>query len=169
MDLERAQRGGGVRREERVARARGEDDDAALLQVAHRTAADVGLGDLGYLDRRHHPRVGALPLERVLKRQRVQDRGEHPHVVGGRAVHSRGGAGQAAVDVAGADDDGHLHPALGEVRDLASDPLDALGVGSVLQGTHQRLAGELEKDSLEDGVGHAGRQGIGGSSGQTQR
>ena len=46
VDLERAQRGGGVGREERVAGAGGEDHDPALLEVAHRAAADVGLGDL---------------------------------------------------------------------------------------------------------------------------
>ena len=47
VDLGGAQRGGGVGREERVAGAGGEDHDAALLEVAHRAAADVGLGDLG--------------------------------------------------------------------------------------------------------------------------
>ena len=45
-DLERAQRGGGVGREERVAGAGGEDHDAALLEVADRAAADVRLRDL---------------------------------------------------------------------------------------------------------------------------
>ena len=40
----------GVGGEERVARAGGEDHDAALLEVADRAAADVRLGDLG--DRR---------------------------------------------------------------------------------------------------------------------
>src|SRR5436309_5587816 len=40
-DLERAQRGGRVGGEERVARARREDDDAALLQVPNRPAPYV--------------------------------------------------------------------------------------------------------------------------------
>ena len=92
MDLERAQRGGGVGGEERVAGAGGEDHDAALLEVAHRAAADVGLGDLGDRDRRLHARVHAVLLERVLQRQRVEDGREHAHVVAGRAVHARGGA-----------------------------------------------------------------------------
>ena len=73
-DLERAQRRRGVGREERVAGAGGEDDDAALLEVAHGAAADVRLGDLLHLDRRQHARVGAVPLERLLHRERVEDR-----------------------------------------------------------------------------------------------
>ena len=46
VDLERPQRRRGVGGEERVAGARGEDHDPALLEVAHRAAPDVGLGDL---------------------------------------------------------------------------------------------------------------------------
>ena len=45
-DLERAQGGGGVGGEERVAGAGGEDHHPALLQMADRPAADVRLGDL---------------------------------------------------------------------------------------------------------------------------
>ena len=59
VDLERPQRRRGVGREERVARARGEDHDPALLEVAHGAAPDVGLGDLGDRDRGLHARVTA--------------------------------------------------------------------------------------------------------------
>ena len=89
VDLEGAQGGRRVGREERVAGAGGEDHDAALLEVPHRAAADVGLGDLRDRDRRLHARDRAGALERVLERQRVQDRGEHAHVVAGGAVHAR--------------------------------------------------------------------------------
>ena len=68
MDLDGAQRGRRVGREERVAGARREDHDAPLLEVAHRAAADVRLGDLGDRDRRLHARVDALLLQRVLQR-----------------------------------------------------------------------------------------------------
>ena len=54
-DLERAQGGGRVGGEERVAGAAGEDDDPLLLEVADRPAPDVGLGDLLHRDRRLHP------------------------------------------------------------------------------------------------------------------
>ena len=68
--------------------AGGEDDDAALLEMAHRPPADVRLGDLLHVDRREHARVGAVPLERLLHGERVQHGREHPHVVAGRAVHA---------------------------------------------------------------------------------
>ncbi len=120
VDLERSQRGGGVGREERVARAGGEDHDAALLEVAHRAPPDVGLRDLLDRDRGQHARVRRLVLERVLQRKCVQDGGEHAHVVGGRAVHPLRGALQAAVDVAAAHDDRDLHPAVGHALDLVA-------------------------------------------------
>ena len=52
---QRAQRGRRIGREERVAGARREDHDAALLEVADRPPPDVRLGDLGHVDRRHAP------------------------------------------------------------------------------------------------------------------
>ena len=47
-------------------------------------------------------------LERVLQRQRIQDGGEHAHVVGGGAVHALAAGRQPAPDVAAADDDRDL-------------------------------------------------------------
>ena len=104
-----------------------EDHDPALLEVADRAAADVGLGDLGDLDRRHHAGVGTRLLERVLERQRVEHRGQHPHVVGGGPVHAGRRALEAAVDVAGADHDRDLHPRAATLVDLVRDPLDPSG------------------------------------------
>jgi hypothetical protein len=68
VHLDGAQRGGGVRGEERVARARGEDDDAPLLQVAHRAAADVRLGHLGDGQGALQAHDDAHLLQRVLQR-----------------------------------------------------------------------------------------------------
>ena len=155
MDLQSAQRRGGVGGEERVARAGGEDDHAALLEVAHRAAADVGLGHLLDVDRRHHPRVLADLLQRILQGERVQHRRQHSHVVAGCPVHAGCRTLQAAVDVAGADDDRHLHPALADGRDLARDPLDLGAVGAVIALPHQRLPRELQEDAAEFGLGLA--------------
>ena len=52
-DLDRAQARGGVGREERIARARREDRDSALFEVAHRAAANIVLANLVDLQRRH--------------------------------------------------------------------------------------------------------------------
>ena len=155
VDLERAQGGGGVRGEERVAGAGREDDDARLLEVAHRAPPDVGLGDLGDRDRALHAGVHAEPLERVLERQRVEHRGQHAHVVAGGAVHALlGRGGQAAEDVAGALHDRDLDAAVVHALDLRRDRLDALRVGAVFEVAHERLPRQLEEDALEGGPGH---------------
>ena len=64
LDLAGAQGGRGVGGEERVARARDEDDHAAFFQVADRLADDVRLGDVLDLDGRLHARFHADVLER---------------------------------------------------------------------------------------------------------
>src|SRR3954451_3894279 len=151
VDLAGAQRGGGVRREERVAGAGREDHDAPLLEVAHRTAADVRLGDLADVERRLHARMDVELLERVLQLERVEDDREHPHVVGGRAVHPLGRARDAAVDVAGAEHDRDLDPAVVDALDLLRDLAQALKVGAVLEVAHERLARQLEQDAPEYG------------------
>src|SRR3954454_10961128 len=149
VDLDRAQRRRGVRGEERIDGAGGEDDDAALLEVAHRAAADVGLGHLLHVDGRLHPRVDVALLQRVLELERVEHDGEHPHVVRGGAVHARGGAGDPAVDVARAQDDRDLHAAIVHALDLLGDGAQALRVGPVVEGAHQRLPRQLDQDPLE--------------------
>ena len=61
--------------------------------------------------------------------------------------------GDAAVDVAAADDDRELEPLGLDLADLARDRLDRLRVGAVLVPAHQRLAGELQEDAAEGGSG----------------
>jgi hypothetical protein len=153
-DLERAQRRRRVGGEERVARARGEDDDPVLLEVADRAPADVRLGDLCDLDRRLDARRCAQPLEAVLQRQRVEHGREHARVVGGRAVHALGRRGHAPVEVPGADHDRDLDPVLVDVDDLGRDRLHGLKVDAVLARPHQRLPGQLEEDAMERRLRH---------------
>ena len=57
MDLHRPERRRRVGREVGVARASGEDDDAALLEVALGAPPDVRLGDLADLDGGLHART----------------------------------------------------------------------------------------------------------------
>ena len=119
-DLQRPQGSRRIRREERVAGSRGEDDDAPFLEVPHGAPADVRLGYLLHLDRREHTGVGAVPLERLLDGEGVQHRGEHAHVVAGGAVHAFSGGGHPTVDVAAADHDRDLEPAGPHVDELAA-------------------------------------------------
>ena len=103
--------------------------------MAHGIAAHAGL-DPGF-------------LERVLERERVQHGRKHSHVVAGGAVHPAGRGGEPAVDVAAADHDRHLDAAAVHGGDLRGDRLDPLGIGSVGEAAHQRLARELEQDAAE--------------------
>ena len=153
------QRGRGIGREERVAGAGREDHDLALLEVAQRLAADVGLGDLIGAQRRLHARFHALSPQRVLQRERVHERGEHPHVVGGCTVHASSSRSDAPEDVAPADDDRHLDTEPYDLRDLGDDAIDHLAVDPVGVGAHQRLAGQLEQDALVRGRARRRRHG----------
>ncbi len=71
--------------------------------------------------RRQHARVRAARLERVLQRQRVDDRRQHAHVVGVRAVHAARAGGDAAEDVAAADHQRDLDAQAVDVDDLVGD------------------------------------------------
>jgi hypothetical protein len=119
--------------------------------VPQRPAADVGLGDLAHVQRRLDAHVRAGLLQGVLELHRVDEDGEHPHVVAGRAVHAGGDAGDAAVDVPAARHDGDLDPARVHARDLLGDRVHAVGVGAVLERAHQGLARDLQEDPLEGG------------------
>ena len=109
MDLHRPQAGGGVGGEIRVAGSRREEDHAPFLQVPHRAPSDVRLGQLLHLDGALHAGEDPELLQRVLKRQRVDHRGQHAHVVGAGAVHAFGRGGDPAEDVAAADHHAHFH------------------------------------------------------------
>ena len=107
---------------------------------------DVRLGDLVHRDRGHHPRRHAGPLERVLEGQAVHHRREHADVVAGRPVHPAGGGGEAAEDVAAADDDADLDAEAVDLGDLPGDEHADGRVDAVLAVAEERLAGQLEQD-----------------------
>ena len=147
-DLGGAQAGGGVGAEEGIAGAGGEDDDAALFEVAHGAPADVGLGDLADLDRRHHARRHALALERVLQGEGIDHRRQHAHVVASGAVGARGRSADAAKDVAAADHQRELEAEPADVADLGGDRLQDGDVDPVRHFAHQGFAAQLEQDTL---------------------
>ena len=99
--------------------------------------------------------VTPLLLERVLQRERVDDRREHAHVVGGRAVH-------AACALA-ARPRKRLPPPMTtavwtpscwispmSLGDLRGDG----GIDAELLLAHEGFAGQLEEDAMIDGSGH---------------
>ena len=153
-DFHGAQRGGGVRGEERVARAAGEDDDAALLQMAHSAAIGVGLAEAVHLHRGHDARGNLQPLNGVLHGDAVDGRAQHAHVVGVDGGHLRRGALTAAPDVARADDDGDLGAGLVQLADDGGHAVDLLEVEQAAVFA-QRLTAELDEYALvfvHDGI-----------------
>ena len=149
VDLHRAQRRCGVGREVRIARPPGEDHHPPLLEVPHRPPPDVRLGDLPDLDRGLHPRRDVRLLERVLEREAVDDRREHPHVVALRAVHPLARPFEPAEDVAAADDDPALHAERVHVGELGGEAAeDVGGDAEAAGGPAEGLAAQLEDDPL---------------------
>ena len=114
--------------------------------MAHGAAADERLGDLADVDRRLHAGGHAPLLQGVLEGEGVDHRGEHAHVVAGHAVDAAVAGGEAADDVAAADDDRHLDPEVWMSR--ISSAMAATTASSMPNGcvAHQGLAGDLEED-----------------------
>ena len=154
VDLAGAQRRCGVGGEVRVARTGCEDNDVALLQMAHGTTTDVGLAHLVHLDSAHNTAGRVVALDGVLQGECVHDGGEHADVVGLSAVHATGGTGDAAEDVAPAHDDADLDALLVKGLDIASESIGDGGVDAVLALPHQRLTGQLQKNALVLVVSH---------------
>ena len=83
----------------------------------------------------------------VLQRQRVDDGGEHAHVVAGDAVAALRGHRHAAEDVAAADDDADLDAERPRLGNVGRDPVDHRNVDAEMLVAHQRLARRLEQDA----------------------
>ena len=109
--------------------------------------ADIGLADRVHLDGGLHARIHARPLERVLHGKRVHDRRQHAHIVGRPALHALGRAGQAAEDVAAANDDAQFNPGFVNRSDFFRHSLDGRHVQANALLAHQDLAGDLQQDA----------------------
>jgi hypothetical protein len=126
--------------------------------MADGAPADERLRHRAHLNRRDDARVHALLLDGVLQRQRVDDGGQHAHVVGSRAVHAARAGGDAAEDVAAADHDGGLNPHALDLGDVTRDLRRDRRIDPVVLSAHQGFAGELEEDAF---VGERRRVGHG--------
>src|ERR1019366_522853 len=102
LDFQSAQGGGGIGGKVGIGGARRENHDTPLFQVTDGAAPDVRLGHLVHFDGAHHARRNAHLFEGVAEGQRIDDRGQHAHVVAGDAVHAAGSGGHTTKDVAAA-------------------------------------------------------------------
>ena len=104
-------------------------------------AADERLGDLIHFDRGLHAGVDVLLFEGVLQSQRVDDRGQHSHVVSGNAVHVLGLLGNPAEEVSAANYDRDLHAKGIDVGEFSGNLVNAGGVNTETLRSGQRLTG----------------------------
>src|SRR5207302_328874 len=147
-DLHRAQRGGRVGGEIRIAGARREDDHTLLFQVSDRAPADVGFGQLAHFDGGLNAGDRALFLERVLQGERVEHGGQHAHVIGRGPLHAAVGGVDPPVDVPPADDQRDLDAHRGDLRDLRRDVLDHPRVDPERLVAGKHFSADLQQDAL---------------------
>ena len=101
-----------------------------------------------HLDGAHHAAIHAVLLKAVLQGQRVDDRGEHAHVVALRAVHALRGALDATIDVTAAHDHGNLDAVVIGGLDCLRDALRNRRIDAEVTLAHQGLARELQQDTV---------------------
>jgi len=130
-----------------MACACGKNDHSSFLQVPKGPATDKRLCHVLHLDGRENPRFHPSIFQGVLQGERVDDGGQHPHVVGGVAVHLsliRGGG--APPDVSSTDHNPKL-------KSRGEDPFDLMGetqddrMGEMVGRVSQRFAGEFQEES----------------------
>jgi hypothetical protein len=129
-DLRGAQGGGGVGGKEGIARAGGEDDDAAELEVPGGDAANEGLGHVLHLDGALHPGGHVHRFEHRLHGERVHHGRQHAHVIARRPFDAAFTALNPAENVAPPDHHDHAHPQFAHLLDLPRDVMHGSRVNS---------------------------------------
>src|SRR6267154_2535644 len=123
LDFHRAQRRRGVRRKIRIPCPRRKNHHAVFFQVPHRAPPDKRLGNFFHFDGAQHAREHAFFFQRVLQRQRVDDRREHAHVVAGGAVDLKAFLPGPAENISAAHHDRRLHAQFVHIFQLTRDGL----------------------------------------------
>ena len=94
-------------------------------------------------------------LEGILQGKRVHNGSEHTHVIGLGAVHTTGGTGHAAENIAAADNDADLMTNGEQLLDLLGKMVGNLGVDAILAVAHQCFARKLKKHAFISDVGQS--------------
>jgi len=115
---------------------------------------DVGFGDRLHPDRGHHPGVEPFALQDILEREGVDHRPEHPHVIGGDAVHPHLRDLRSADDVPPADHQPDLRPEVADRLDLLRELPDRVEIEPEALLPGEGLTGELEQDPRIGEGGH---------------
>lgn len=118
-------------------------------------AANVALGQLPHLDRRLDAGADAFAFQRILEGECIQHRGEHAHVVGGGPLHAARTGGQAAEDIAAADDNGHFDVHRDDVGNFFCQPFENRGLNAIALLTGQHFSADFQQDAAVVGRTHA--------------
>ncbi len=111
-----------------------------------------------HLDGCLHASENVLLFEGVLQRKRVDDGGQHAHVIGGNAIHVLGLLGNPAKEIAATHNDRHLDAESVYIGKFSRDFMNASGVDAEALSGGKGLAGDFQQDAFEDRCRH-GRSG----------
>ena len=115
--------------------------------MAQRAPPYVVFAHRPHRHRGHHPNTGSQAFKRILKRQGIDDRGQHPHVICGNAIHAGPGQPLTAKNIAAAYDDRGLHSQVGKFLNLARDACNHRHVDAVRLPAHEGLATQLQQNT----------------------
>ena len=116
--------------------------------MADRSAADIGFCNLLHINRRLNAGSDTVLFHGILECQRVHHRGQHAHVVSRYPIHAFGRTGQAAPDIAAADDDGDLNIELIDFDDLFGNRFYRFRVDAVALFAGQCFAAQFQYDTI---------------------
>ncbi len=144
-DLQGPQRCGGVGGHEGVPGAGGKEHHPTFLQMADGPAADVRFGYRLYLQGALGPGNNAPLLQGILKRQAVDDGGQHTGVIRSGPVHPLELGGLAPPDVATSDNHRHLHTQAVGLVDLLGQIVDCVGFNTEGGGAFEGFSADFEQ------------------------
>src|SRR5579885_3400304 len=118
---------------------------------------DERLGNRWHFDTRLHPRNQANLFQSILQRQSIDNSGEHTHIVGSGTVHTKPFSVLAAPDIATTHHNGDFNAQPLHALYLAGNALHDARIDTIALLAHQRLAAELQQNTLESRslVGHS--------------
>ena len=127
-----------------IAGAAAEDDDVAVLEVLDGILEEDLFGHPLDGEGSEHLGLDAALFKHALQRHRVDDGGEHAHVVALPTVETLVGAADTAEDVAAADDDAHLHALLHSRLDFTGIMVHRRIADTVTVFGHQRFTTQFQ-------------------------
>lgn len=152
-----AERRGGVGGEIGISSTTTKNHYASFLQMPYRSAPDKRLGHLTHLNRRLHAGFHAVMLKGILQRQRVDDGGEHTHVIAGGPVDAGVFTLKSAENIASAHHYYHLDTEILQFHDLIGDIGNGFWANAVTLLASECLTGEFEQNAFVLGFGLAFR------------